>query len=353
MLIAPRIPELARRDRFIRRAVAQRVVHAVSEGGALARVASRCSGTGAGVVLLWSARREAERWSDVLARPPRVTDLSLGALMEHVLPALAADGVAIGPDWTSDTIEPEIGAHDLDGRLRLEMLDLFVLGFQQSGRVWILEGPEGPASMPGRIEGTVSLACWSSAELAAASPAVSAPADAGGPEPMEDLLAALGPRVSGALASLSAPVESPPPQVPTTADRHRADRLWARLRPLSPAARRALVGEGEEFLTWEMAERLSLESEKIADTRAEEALALAELADRIAERASLQPKFGSLLRSLTTASLGHARRSAGLPYADAFRRSDELWRSGAGGDPAELLDGKRRIRLRSAVAAPP
>ena len=190
-------------------------------------------------------------------------------------------------------------------------------------------------------------------EMAAASPAVSAPADAGGPEPMEDLLAALGPRVSGALASLSAPVESPPPQVPTTADRHRADRLWARFRPLSPAARRALVGEGEEFLTWEMAERLSLESEKIADTRAEEALALAELADRIAERVSLPPKFGSLLRSLTTASLGHARRSAGLPYADAFRRSDELWRSGAGGDPAELLDGKRRIRLRSAVAAPP
>ncbi len=171
MLIAPRIPELARRDRFIRRAVAQRVVHAVSEGGALARVASRCSGTGAGVVLLWSARREAERWSDVLARPPRVTDLSLGALMEHVLPALAADSVAVGPDWTSDTIEPEMGAHDLDGRLRLEMLDLFVLGFQQSGRVWILEGPEGPASMPGRIEGTVSLACWSSAELAAASTA--------------------------------------------------------------------------------------------------------------------------------------------------------------------------------------
>lgn len=168
MLIAPRIPELARRDRFIRRAVAQRVVHAVLEGDAVARVASRCSESAAGVALLWSARREAERWSGVLAQRPRVTDLGLGELIEHVLPALAAEGVAVGPDWSSDTIEPEIGAHDLDGRLRLEMLDLFVLGFQQTGRVWILEGPDGPASMPGRADGTVSLACWSSAELAQA-----------------------------------------------------------------------------------------------------------------------------------------------------------------------------------------
>ena len=168
MLIAPRIPELARRDRFIRRAAGQRVVHAVSEGDALARVASRCAEAAAGVVLLWSARREAERWGDVLVHRPEVIDIGLGELIERVLPALAAEAVAVGPDWSSDTIEPEIGALDLDARLRLEMLEIFVSGFQQSGRVWILEGPEGPASLPGRAAGTVSLACWSSAERAQA-----------------------------------------------------------------------------------------------------------------------------------------------------------------------------------------
>lgn len=168
MLIAPRIPELARRDRFIRRAVAQRVVHAVSGGGGLVRVASRCAETAGGVVLLWSMRREAERWSDVLAPDPRVTDIGLGDLVERILPALRAGATAVGTDWTSDTIEPEIGGHDLDGRLRVELLDGFVLAVQQSGKLWILEGPHGPASLPGRADGTQSLACWSAPALAQA-----------------------------------------------------------------------------------------------------------------------------------------------------------------------------------------
>jgi transcriptional regulator with XRE-family HTH domain len=188
-------------------------------------------------------------------------------------------------------------------------------------------------------------------EMAESSPAVLA-TDAAGTEPIEDLLAALAPRVFGAFVSLSmAPAETPAPPLPNAADRKRANQLWTRLRPLSMAARRALIAEGEEFFSWAVAERLSLESEKIAPEGAEEALALAELADRIAEQATMPPKFRCLLRGLTTASLGNAKRFAGhLRGAEAaFRRSDDLWKAGSGGDPTGLLDGSRRIRLRAAV----
>ncbi|HEV7672023.1 MAG TPA: helix-turn-helix transcriptional regulator [Thermoanaerobaculia bacterium] len=186
-----------------------------------------------------------------------------------------------------------------------------------------------------------------SREMAANSPAV----PASGTEPIEDLLAALAPRVFGAFASLSiVSAKTPPPPLPNVDDRTRANQLWARLRPLSMAARRALIAEGEEFSCWALAERLSLESDKIAPDRASEALALAGMADRIAEKAPMPPKFRDLLRSLTAATLGNARRYAGhLPGAEvAFRRSDELWKSGAGGDPRGLLDGSRRIGLRAA-----
>ncbi|MEP7012511.1 MAG: helix-turn-helix transcriptional regulator [Acidobacteriota bacterium] len=182
-------------------------------------------------------------------------------------------------------------------------------------------------------------------EMAAMAPAGSA-ADAEGPEPIEELLAALAPRVFGAFSSLSiVTAKSPPP--PGAADRKRANQLWARLRSLSTAARRALIAEGEEFLSWALAERLSLESEKIVPDRVDEALALAEMADRIAEHAPMPPKFRCLLRGLTTASLGHAKHFAGqLRGAEtAFRRSNELWKAGAGGDLTGLLDGSRRLRL--------
>ncbi len=167
--------------------------------------------------------------------------------------------------------------------------------------------------------------------------------------PLEELLSALAPRVFAAFAALS--VASPPaePPLPSVADRKRANQLWARLRPLKMAARRALIGEGEEFSCWALAVKLGEESEKIAATQPAEALALAGLADRIAEQAPMPPKFRAQVRALTVAHLGHARRLSGQGHGAeaAFRRSDELWISGAGGDPAGLLDGARRTALKA------
>ncbi len=185
-------------------------------------------------------------------------------------------------------------------------------------------------------------------ELLASSPHAQS-AVAVGAEPLEDLLSSLAPRVFAAFAALSsASAKDEPPPLPSAADRKRANQLWLRLRPLSTAARRALIAEGNEFAGWALAERLAEESEKIAPTRPAEGLALAGIADRLAELAPVPPKFLARLRGLTTAYLGNARRFAGhLPGAEvAFRRSDELWTAGAGGDPDRLLNGARRLALR-------
>lgn len=167
MYQAPRIPELTRRERFIRRVAAERAVFVVSDGLEIVRVMSRGEPP-APVALLWSARHEAERWADVLAPQPAIEAVGLGHLLDHLLPWLAQRGLAAGLDWTCDTVEPEIGALDLIARMRLEILDVFVHRVLEAGRMWILEGADGPASMQGRGEGTVALACWSEPGLAEA-----------------------------------------------------------------------------------------------------------------------------------------------------------------------------------------
>ncbi len=169
-------------------------------------------------------------------------------------------------------------------------------------------------------------------------------------EPLEDALLILVPRVLAALSALPpAPIKVIPPPLPAAADRKRGKELWERLRPLSAPDRRELIEVGEEYSCWALAERLAEESEKIALHRSADALAVAAMADRIAENAPLPSRFRARLRGLTLAYLGYARRAAGqLPGAEAaFQRSDELWMSGAGGDPAGLLDGSRRLDLKS------
>ncbi len=167
-------------------------------------------------------------------------------------------------------------------------------------------------------------------------------------EPLEEVLSMLVPRVLAALMALpAASIKVPPPLLAAAADRRRGNELWERLRPLSTLDRRELIAMAEEYSCWALAERLAEESEKLALNRSGEALALAGMADRIAETAPMPSRFRARLRGLTTAYLGYARRAAGLEGAEAaFRRSDELWISGAGGDPAGLLDGSRRLALK-------
>ncbi len=173
---------------------------------------------------------------------------------------------------------------------------------------------------------------------------------AGEAQRLEDALSILAPRVLAAFTALpAASIKVLPPPVPTATDRSRANELWKRLRPLRQTDRRDLIAIAEEYFFWALAERLALESEKIALDRAGEALALAAMADRIAEHAPMPSRFRARLRGVTLACLGYARRAAGqLRGADAaFRRSDELWVQGAGGDPAGLLDGSHRLDLKT------
>lgn len=169
-------------------------------------------------------------------------------------------------------------------------------------------------------------------------------------DPFEDALSILVPRVLTALTALpSASRQAPPPPLPTAADRQRGNELWERLRPLSTPDRRELIAIGEEYSCWALAATLAEESEKIAPHRAPEALALAGMADRIAETAPMPTRFRARLRGLTTAALGHARLFAGHREGAeaAFRRSDELWASGAGGDPGGLIDGAQRVAMKA------
>lgn len=167
MYQVPRIPELARRERFIRRAAAERVAYVVSDGREIVQIDAHGQPP-APVALMWSSRHEAERWSGVLAERPTVEAIGLGALLDQLLPRLGERGIAVGLDWTCDTVEPEIEPTDLAGRLRMEMLEIFVHKVQAAGRMWILEGSDGPARLAGHDEGTVALACWGEAGLAEA-----------------------------------------------------------------------------------------------------------------------------------------------------------------------------------------
>lgn len=181
----------------------------------------------------------------------------------------------------------------------------------------------------------------------------SAPTPASEPEPLDDLLATLAPRVLAAYAAL--PAVGPPaplaPERPQAADRERAIELWERLRPLAAADRCWLVEEGEEYASWALALRLGEESRLAAPHQARESLALAALAERVAERAAVPPLFRALLLALVAAFVGNARRVAGdLPGADAeFRRAERLWTEGQGGDPDGLLDGTRRLDLEASL----
>ncbi len=161
MLASPRIPEITQRDRFIRRAAAQRSVFAVVGEDGLARVPSQRH-HGREVTLLWTSRATAERWADVIAQRPRIKQLMLDAVLADVLPALARLNRLVGVDWGSDAIEPEIAPADLARRLVGEVAAGFVERVVQTRTVFTLEDGAGPALLvsAGAADRLV-LPCWS------------------------------------------------------------------------------------------------------------------------------------------------------------------------------------------------
>ena len=120
-----RIPELAQRDRFVRRAVLLRGVWAVVGEDGLGRVASP-SGGNREVTLFWSNELEAARWSEVIAKNPRVKKIPTNEFITDILPKLAELGRMVGVDWTSAPLEVELDPKDLDIRLRHACVEMFL-----------------------------------------------------------------------------------------------------------------------------------------------------------------------------------------------------------------------------------
>lgn len=168
MLQSPRIPELNQRDRFVKKAVAQRMVFAVAGAEGLGRVASQRN-RGHEVTLFWTSRKAAERWADVVADTPRIKEISLDALLGEVLPALSRMKRLTGPDWGSDPVEPELEASDLGDRLKREVLDGFSERVKASRKVYLLEDTSGPALLvSGARSDQLLLPCWSERAFAEA-----------------------------------------------------------------------------------------------------------------------------------------------------------------------------------------
>ena len=85
MLHTPRIPELAQRDRFVRRAVSEgRVLTLADEENA--SVASQ-KVAGRTVQLFWSSSIEAGRWAEALAGNTDLQDIPLATFAADICPA--------------------------------------------------------------------------------------------------------------------------------------------------------------------------------------------------------------------------------------------------------------------------
>jgi len=142
----------------------------------------------------------------------------------------------------------------------------------------------------------------------------------------------------------------PSASLPQAADRLLAEDLWGRLKGRTHSARLALVEEMPKYQTWALAERLCAESERAAACDPQQALELAELALRVAERVTGQPAWLFLLAGYVWAFLGNARRViSDLPGAkEAFCQAWKLWGAGVAADTG-LLDGSRLLDLEASL----
>lgn len=157
---ALRIPELARRDRFIKRVVAEGGVHVGVTASDIVSVASPRV-RGRRVALLWSSRADAERWTPVVEDGAAVEAVSLGVLAGEIVGVLGERRMLVGLDWNIDPLEVELTPADLLERLQLEAVEAFVHGLRTTRTVWVLEDADGPAVMPSNIDAAhVLLPVW-------------------------------------------------------------------------------------------------------------------------------------------------------------------------------------------------
>lgn len=142
MLHAPRIPELAQRDRFVRRAVRERRIYTLKDEENACVPSNRLAGRT--VQLFWSSPLEAERWAAALAGEGTLQDITLDVFAAEILPGLQSGKGLAGVDWVADPIEPECEPVDLLWRLKAEAVAGFVAGVADRGEIFIFEGDIGP-----------------------------------------------------------------------------------------------------------------------------------------------------------------------------------------------------------------
>jgi hypothetical protein len=147
MLNAPRIPELAQRDRFVRRAAAEgRVLTLADEENA--SVPSQ-KVQGRTVQLFWSSPIEAGRWAEALAGNRELQEITLEVFATDILPGIATAKGFVGTDWVSDPIEAEIDPRDLLIRLKTEAIPVYAAAAREKGEVYLVGTVEGPMLTPG------------------------------------------------------------------------------------------------------------------------------------------------------------------------------------------------------------
>lgn len=113
-----------------------------------------------------------------------------------------------------------------------------------------------------------------------------------------------------------------------------------RLLALPEAERPVVVAYDPDYADWAVVERLCLESKAAAAHHAGQALTLAELALRGAERVQPEGPLRAGAAGQAWAYVGNARRVGNdlTGAKEAFLRSRELWREGAAGDPYPLQE---------------
>lgn len=139
--------------------------------------------------------------------------------------------------------------------------------------------------------------------------------------------------------------------VPRPEDRDWAADACQRLMVRTAAERRDLADTCPEVQTWAVSEALCNESSRAAADSAAEALDLAELAVRIAERAKVDKVFRRRLLGYCLHFLANAQRvGGGLQFAsETFTRATALWQAGALGDPDRLLPAWRLLDLQASL----
>lgn len=149
MLQFARIPELAQRDRFVRRAVKDGRVYTL-EDEQNASVSSQ-KYTARTVQLFWSSALEGRRWAEALTGSGALQEISLPTFAADILPGLAAEKGLVGTDWVADPIESEVDPRDLLLRLKHEALPAELSLIRERGEVFLLASPEGPLLRPSEL----------------------------------------------------------------------------------------------------------------------------------------------------------------------------------------------------------